>query len=208
MANYYRVSQDCQEGLYEAVQLPYVIVQVYCSYKGYMCHIKSHWSPPFKQALSEACSCRSFTKQKKVAEHLMHACSDCVLEFQAVRCPFLLAVFYSGTSDGRGYLYRFQRVLPACRSTYRATLPREVTHRDRPQKLRRGPPSFLIGVTFCSSIPDRVVSTQRATTRADGWKISRQAAAIGRPAIRKVGTLGADFGSVGIALGKRPTCND
>ena len=34
MANYYRVSQDCQEGLYEAVQLSYVIVQVYCSYKG------------------------------------------------------------------------------------------------------------------------------------------------------------------------------
>eukprot|EP01049_Picozoa_sp_SAG25_P007486 SAG25_NODE_615_length_6505_cov_8.659694_2_plen_86_part_00 len=31
-----------------------------------------------------------------------------------------------------------------------------------------------------------------------------QPAAIGRPAIRKVGTLGADFGSVRIALGKRP----
>eukprot|EP01047_Picozoa_sp_COSAG01_P083603 COSAG01_NODE_17564_length_1140_cov_1.864553_1_plen_40_part_10 len=31
----------------------------------------------------------------------------------------------------------------------------------------------------------------------------RPIAAIGRPAIRKVGTLGADFGSVRIALGKR-----
>ena len=36
----------------------------------------------------------------------------------------------------------------------------------------------FIGVTFCSSIPARVVSTQRATTRADGWKISRQATAV------------------------------
>jgi hypothetical protein len=33
---------------------------------------------------------------------------------------------------------------------------------------------------------------------------SAAAAAIGRPGIRKVGTLGADFGSFRIALGKRP----
>jgi hypothetical protein len=36
----------------------------------------------------------------------------------AKRCPFLLVAFYFGTSGGRGYLYRFSRVLPSCFSTY------------------------------------------------------------------------------------------
>jgi hypothetical protein len=43
------------------------------------------------------------------------------------------------------------------------------------------PTSLLIKLlksySLVLTIPARVVSTQRATTRADGWKISRQAAA-------------------------------